>query len=307
MISRRLVRIKAMQTYYSYLQQKEELQKEKVWNLLYGNFSKSYELYISLHCLLLAISDFASDRIEIKKNKYLATTEELNPNTRFINNIVFPSISKNKIIAKYYNDEFYNWSDCENLIRELWQLIEDSNAYQNYMSSQSTTAKDDIKIINYILINIIPHNERVEEYLEEKSVYWNDELELIIANILKGISKIKSHNHDYTLLPIFNSQEDEDFAKKLITTVVSKTITYDKILSDELKMWDLERVAFLDRVILHLAICEVLEFPEIPISVTIDEWIEIAKYYSTEKSNKFINGLVDKIFTKFKNEKKIFK
>jgi N utilization substance protein B len=296
-----------MHIYYSYLQNNDDINSQKVWNNLEQSLNKSYELYISLHCLLIQICDYAYDRIEIKKNKYLPTQEDLKPNTKFIDNFIFESIRKEKTIKKILANNKYNWSDCNEIIKDIWNKIEKSEFYQSYMNNSDFNQKDDVKIINSIINEIIINNERIDEYIEEKSVFWNDELEFLLGNIINSIGKIKNNDNVYSLLPIFKNEDDEIFARELITKCVAHTIAYDEIISASLKKWELERIAFLDNIILHLALTEIIEMPDIPISVTINEWLDISKCYSTEKSSKFINGVLDKIYQDLKNERKIYK
>jgi len=307
MISRRLVRVKAMQTYYSYLQNNEDVSAEKAWNNLEQSLNKSYELYISLHCLLLQICKFAENKIEVKKNKFLATEAELNPNLRFVNNQVFKFLRKNPTIFRYFENLTYNWSDCNELIKSIYNQIEKSSFYKKYMSADECTIKDDIKIIRDIIINCIDNNSDVDNYLEEKNIFWNDDLELLLSTIIQNTSKIKEKDDfAYQLSPMFKCPEDEDFARELIIKCIKNRHRYDEYLNNSLKDWELERIALLDKIIIHLILCEILEMSDLPLQIILNEWIEISKYYSTNRSNKFINGVIDEICIKLKNERKTF-
>ena len=306
MISRRLVRVKAMQTYYSILQNNEEEGAEKAWNSLERSLNKSYELFISMHCLLIQLCDFANSRIEIKKNKYLATEEDLNPNMRFVENKIIEAFRKNAIINKAYCNFSSNWSDCPEIIKSIWTKVEKADFYKEYMLANENSLKNDMKIIVSIINVFLANSAKIDDYLEDKSIYWNDELELILSNIINDLQKIKADSQ-YNLSPMYKQDEDEDFARLLISKTVRNTIRFDGIISETLKRWELERVAFVDRVILHLALTEILEMPDMPIPITLNEWLEIAKFYSTDKSSQFLNGLLDKIYIKLKTENKISK
>lgn len=308
MISRRLVRIKAMQTYYAFLQDSGEVSAEKIWNNLRFNIEKSHELYVYLHCLLLAVCDFAVTRIENNKKKQIATHSDLNPNTKFIDNKVFELFRNNTIINKFYSNNDFDWSDQQRFIKTLWTQISESDYYLEYMSSMESTLKEDIQLIEKIISKTITGNEELDEILEEKSIYWNDDLEFLLSNIVQGIKKLKDKaDVKYSIKDVFKNEEDEDFAKKLIIKTALNTIKYDKTILDTLKKWELERIAFTDRVILHLGLCEMTEFPDMPVKVTINEYLDIAKFYSTEKSSVFINGILDKIYSELKSENKLNK
>lgn len=308
MISRRLVRVKAMQTYYSFIQNNEDINLEKVWNNLEQSLNKSYELYISLHCLLLQISNYANNKIDIKKNKFLPTAEELNPNFKFVNNKVFASFRANSLISKYMSNISYNWKKETEIVKSIYNTIEKSNFYKQYMSSKDCSLENDITVIRGIIFNSIANNKDLDDCLEEKSIYWNDEIELLLSNIITNTSKIKEETgFVYILSPMYKNSDDEEFAKNIITKCLKNRKQYDELLSNTLKEWELERIALMDRIILHFILCEIIDMPDMPISIILDEWLEISKYYSTNKSSKFINGVVDKIYTQLKNERKIFK
>jgi N utilization substance protein B len=303
MISRRLVRIKAMQTYYAFLQDGGELSITQIWNELERSINKSYELYINLHCLLISIFDFAEDRIEISKRKLVPSYEDLNPNTKFIDNRVIEAFRNEPTIKKYMSTSDYNWSEYPEFVKKLWQNIIMSDFYKKFMDSDKASIHEDVKILTKIISDILIENEELDEILEEKSIYWNDDKEFMLSNILQSIKKLNEENiQNYRLLAVFKNEDDEDFAKILIKKSALNKVKFDKIILDALQRWELDRIAFIDRVILHLALCEFIEMPTLPIKVTINEYLDIAKCYSTEKSNIFINGILDKIHVKLKSE-----
>ncbi|MDD4218176.1 MAG: transcription antitermination factor NusB [Bacteroidales bacterium] len=305
MISRRLVRIKAMQTYYAFLQDSGDVSAERIWQELKFNIEKSHELYIYLHCLLLAVCDFAEDRIELNRKKHLPSSEDLNPNTKFINNRILTAFRNNTIINKQYSNNNFNWSDYSEFIKSIWMQITVSDYYNNYILSENNSLKEDIKIIDKIISKTLTNNVELDDILEEKSIYWNDDLEFLLSNIVQGIKKIKESEDipiTYSLKGIYRDMGDEEFAKKLILKTALHKNSYDNSILETLKKWELERIAFIDRVILHLALCEINEFPDMPVKVTINEYLEISKYYSTEKSSLFINGILDKIYNQLKDQ-----
>ncbi|MDD2634415.1 MAG: transcription antitermination factor NusB [Bacteroidales bacterium] len=305
MVSRRLVRIKAMQTYYAFLQDSGDVSAERIWQQLKFNIEQSHELYVYLHCLLLAVCDFAEERIELNRKKQLASTDDLNPNLKFINNRVLNAIRNNTIISEKYSNIDFNWSDYPAFIRSIWTQISGSEYYNNYMASESNSLNEDIKIIDKIISKTLTNNPELDDILEEKSIFWNDDLEFLLSNIIQGIKKLKTSDNTtnkYSIKDVFRDIDDEKFAKKLIIKTALHKNSYDKSILENLKKWELERIAFIDRVILHLALCEINEFPDMPVKVTINEYLEIAKHYSTEKSNLFINGILDKIYNQLKDQ-----
>jgi N utilization substance protein B len=295
-----------MQTYYAFIQNKDEQIASNIWNNMLQSINQTYELYILFNMFLIEICDYAEKKIEIKKNKHLATREDLNPNYRFVENKVIEAIRKNSIIRNFSQNKSYNWKDAPQIVKNTWKKIEDADFYKAYMSSTTNDFKSDKKVLTHILLDIIPNSSEIDEYLEEKSIFCNDELELVVSAINSDITRLKK-DENYILSTLFKSEEDEVFAKELITTTAKHGIKYDTIISELLEKWELSRVVFLDRIIMHLAICEILEMPNMPLTVTINEWIDIAKFYSTENSGKFVNGLLEKIYLKLKNENKISK
>lgn len=292
-----------MQTYYSFLQGNENLPVSKVWNELERSINKSYELYIYLHCLLIAVFDFAAERVEINRKKLIPTHENLNPNTKFIDNKIIDTFRSNPVINKYMSNNDYNWQEYSQFINNLWILITNSEYYSKFMASDIISVKEDYNIIENIILKTISQNDELDDFLEEKSIYWNDDVEFMLSNILQSIKKLNDKNiGQFHLLPVFKNEDDENFAKVLIKKTALNKNKFDDIIINTLQKWELERVAFTDRVILHLALCEFTEMPNMPVKVTINEYLEIAKYYSTEKSSIFINGILDKIYVKLREE-----
>lgn len=308
MISRRLVRIKAMQTYYSFLQDSGEVSTGKIWRELEHNINQSFELYIHMHCLVIAIADFAADRIEISRNKHIPSETDLNPNTKFINNVVIKTFRENSKISEYMNKTHYNWSESPEFIKKLWFQVKESEYYNNYMESSKNSVKEDFQIVSKIISKTITGNKELDEILEDKNIFWNDDLEFLLSNIIQNTKKLDEENiEDFHLPHLYKNASDEKFAKELVVRAVMNKDKFDEIILGTLKKWELERIAFMDRVILHLALCEMTELPDMPVKVTINEYLDIAKFYSTDKSSIFINGILDKVYYKLKNEDQLNK
>lgn len=301
MISRRLVRIKAMQTYYAFLQDSGEQNVSSLQKELKHNINQSYRLFIHLHCLLSAVFDFASEKIELSRNKHIQSAEDSNPNTKFIDNRINANLHQDLQIAKALSDKEINWKEYPEFIKSLYQQITNSQYYRDYMADKTSSISKDLDIINKIITKSLIYNQQLEEILEEQSIYWNDDLELLCSNMIQNFKKYNETTIEKFRLPkVFKNEEDEEFAYKLIKITALHHTEFDKLILDSLKKWELDRIAFLDRVILHLALAEITQMPDMPVKVTINEYLDIAKFYSTEKSSIFINGILDKVYSELK-------
>ncbi|NOQ24494.1 MAG: transcription antitermination factor NusB [Bacteroidales bacterium] len=307
MVSRRLLRIKTLQICYAYLKSSEQSinQAEKE---LFFSIQKFYDLYHYLILLVLDISDFAEAKIELSKLKRLPSEEDLNPNTKFINNRLIKLLKENEDLKKYLNDQKLNWVNYPELIKNLYNIMRESEIYLNYMSSDARSFNEDKKFISDIFLKIIINHEPLYQNLEEQSIFWNDDTEFVIGMIMKSIKSFKaSSDETEKLMTLFTNEEDRDFVKRLFRKAIINHKEYQELVAKFITNWDVERVAFMDIVVMSLAVAEMVEFSEIPIKVSLDEYIEIAKFYSTQKSNVFINGILDKIIDHLKKEGKIKK
>lgn len=289
------MRIKAMQTYYGFLQKEDSL-LENALRELDKSVMQSYDLYISLYCLLLRLRDFATEKIEIRQKKLLPTHEDLNPNKKFINNKVFSKISSNPTIEKYYSNSSFNWEDNPELIKSLWSQIENSEYFMKYLNLESNSYSADKSVLRKIINESIIDNDSFDKILEDKNIYWNDDLEFLLGIIIKNINQTPEDANYLVIDDTFKTSEDEQFGKNLLKNTILNTISFDEIIKTFLQKWDLKRIAFLDRVILHLALCELLKMPDIPVKVAMNEYLDIARFYSTQKSNNFINGILDAVY-----------
>lgn len=307
MVSRRLLRIKVLQICYAYFKASEQSinQAEKE---LFFSIQKSYDLYHYLLLLILDIADFAQSRIDLAKQKRIPTSEDLNPNTKFIDNRLIKTLSENQDLKKYLNDQKLSWVNHPELIKNLYNFIRESEVYTKYMNSGVNGFNEDKKFISDLYSKVIINYEPLYQILEEQSIFWNDDIEFVIGMIIKTIRSFKaSNNGEEKLMPLFKNEEDRDFVKRLFRKSILNHKEYEGLISKYIKNWDVERVAFMDIVVMSLAVTEMVEFSEIPIKVSLDEYIEIAKFYSTQKSNVFINGILDRLVEHLKKEGKIKK
>jgi len=275
---------------------------------LFFTINKSYDLYHYLMSLVAEIADYAEKRIEIRKNKHHPTEEDLNPNTKFITNQVIQQLRNNNQLIKYLEIKKLTWVDHPELIKELYLLMIESEEYKNYMSDKTRSYLDDRKFIEKLFNKVILLAEDLYIVLEEQSIFWNDDVEFVISMIVKTIKRFNElTDTDHNLMPLFKDQEDRDFTKDLIRKAIVNHNELRDLVKEHSKNWDMERIAFMDILIMQLAISEFLYFPSIPTKVSMNEYIELSKFYSTEKSRNFINGILDKTLKDLKKSEKINK
>lgn len=269
---------------------------------------KTYDLYHYLFALVVEIADYAENRIEIKKNKRQPTHEDLNPNTKFISNSVIRQLRLNKKLHVYLEQKKMSWNDNPELIKELYLLMIESDAYKDYMKDKNRSYLDDRKFIEKLFNKTILVSEDLYNVLEEKSIYWNDDVDFVISMINKTLKRFNElSGSDQSLMPLFKDQEDQDFTKDLLRRAIINHDELRELIKEHSRNWDVERIAFMDILIMQLAITEFLYFPSIPTKVSLNEYIELSKFYSTEKSRNFINGILDKALKGLKSTEKINK
>jgi N utilization substance protein B len=275
---------------------------------LFFSLQKTYDLYHYLMALVIEIEKFAEDRIDLGLKKHRPTIEELTPNTRFVNNQLIRQLKNNTSLAKYLESSKLSWVNEEELIRKLYFSLTEQDFYKEYMAAGQNSYADDRKLVEDIFKYLILDHEDIELLLEEQSIYWNDDLDFVVSMILKTFKKFKEFSDDnQALLPMYKDEEDRQFAKDLYRKVVLNHTENVTLIKQHTVNWDIERIAFIDNLILELALSEFLYFPSIPTKVTMNEYIELSKYYSTEKSRNFINGILDKALKDLKKLNKIQK
>jgi transcription antitermination protein NusB len=307
MISRRILRVKILQLLYAYFQS-DDSSLNKYEKELFFSIQKTYDLYHYLLMLIIDIADYANSRIEIALQKKIPTREDLNPNTKFVENQIIRQLRANRQLNQYINATHLSWVNSPELIKKLHNHIRMTPYFKEYMEDSSRNFEQDKKVIMEIYTTEITNTESIFQTLEEQSIYWNDEVEFVISMITKTLKGFKENDDENApLMPLFKNDDDREYAKDLFRKAVLNKEDYSKLIESYTENWDVDRIAFIDMLILVMAITEATAFPSIPIRVTINEYLEIAKFYSTEKSSVFINGLLDKIFRQLKEEKKIVK
>lgn len=306
MLSRRLLRVKVVQMVYAFYKTGDTDISKKEKELFYS-ISKSHELYHLFLLLLIEIHAFAVKRIEFGKNKKRPTREDLYPNTKFIDNLFLNQLIVNKSLLSYIEKNKISWVNYDNVIKNVFKEITSSSIYIDYMNDEiGNDYEKDKKFIAKLFEKVIAPVEDIYSAIEEQSIYWNDEAEFIISMVIKTIKSFDQEKGAYQeLLPEFRDKEDKDFVKKLFRKSLVNGEQNRDMIKKYTKNWDFERVAFMDVVIMQVAIAELMEFQKIPPRVTLNEYIEIAKHYSTAKSGVFINGIIDKIVEELIKEGKV--
>lgn len=275
---------------------------------LHFSIRKTYDLYHLLFAILGELTDYANERIESRKMKNLPTEEDLNPNMRFINNRLIIRLKSDNSLNKYLTGNKLNWSHYPDLIRGIYNTLIESELYKEYITSATDDFQNDRRFCEDFFSNILVNSDIMLNELEEQSIYWNDDLDFTISMVIKTIKKFKSQeDQNEYLMSLYKDEEDQEFTKKLFRKAITNNTENRKIIENYTKNWDVDRVAIMDILIMQLALTELMEFPSIPIKVTLNEYIELAKYYSTHKSSTFINGVLDRITKDFREEGKIVK
>ena len=307
MINRVLIRLKIVQIVYAYYQNGgknlDTAEKE-----LFFSLSKAYDLYNYLLLLMVEVTKQANKRLNAAKNKLVPTKEELFPNTKFVENRFIAQLEVNKQLLEFSNNQKKTWENEADFVKTLCDKILESDIYKEYMASETSSYEGDRELWRKLYKNIIFNNIELDQVLEDQSLYWNDDKEIVDTFVLKTIKRFDEKNGaKQELLPEFKDEEDQDFARRLFRRTILNADYYRHLISENTKNWDLDRVAFMDVVIMQIALAEILSFPNIPVSVSLNEYVEIAKLYSTPKSGGFINGTLDGIVNSLKKENKLTK
>lgn len=307
MINRTIIRIKVLQIIYSCYQKKS---KDLVIaeNELMFSMQKSYDLYHYLLLLIILLTDAEQKRLDKLKHKLLATESERNPDRRLANNRLAEWLNRNKQLQKFAHEKGTFWDNEDfHFVRSTLNKILQSEIYLDYLESDSTFESDRsfwVKIIKKLILT----DDELFEALENQSIYWNDDLEVIGAFVIKTVRRLTLDTpDDQALYPMFKDPEDKDFAIQLLRHSLLDEEENNRRITNQINNWDIERLAVMDLYILQIALAELRNFPSIPISVTLNEYIDLARYYSTPKSPIFINGILDAIVKELKNEKLMFK
>lgn len=307
MINRELIRLKVVQIVYSYYQngnQKPDAAEKE----LQLSMAKAYDLYNYLLLLLVEINRIAQRSFETKQSRAHRLGETIDMKTKFVNNRFMLLLESNKQLKEFREMTNRTWIDQEEFVRNLWNKIEASEHYQAYMQSDRNDYDEDREIWRQIYRNFICNNEELDSILEDMSLYWNDDKAIIDTFVLKTINRFNPEKGvDQPLLPEFRDPSDEEFACQLLRRTLGNSDYYYSLIAESTRNWDVERLALMDRIIMQIALAEIISFPGIPISVSLNEYVEIAKMYSTPNSGKYVNATLDHIVKKLESENKLIK
>ena len=306
MINRRHIRVKVMQSAYAILQSNSDnLTKEE--NFLCSSIDKMYDLYALSLSIIVNVQDMASDHLEITKKKYLASSEEKDPNTKFTENKLIAKLKESFSLQDFLDErKLNNWKDDGEFVRVIWDLIQKSDSYSNYISTRESSFEEDKKFVLDVFKNIIAPNDKLADYFEDQNISWVDDIPFVNTWVVKTFNGLNA-SKAFTLDPLYKDESDEKFVLDLFRKVILNHEKYDEDINEKTPNWDADRIADIDLILMKMALTEFLHFPSIPTKVTINEYIEISKDYSSQKSSFFINGVLDKILKEFTESKKIKK
>jgi len=308
MLNRRHIRVKVMQSLFSYKGGEGDDLTPSI-KFLNHSINGMYDLFLLMLAILPEIHGKAEVYLNKSQLKHLATKAEKDPNKKFIENQILISLSENTALKEELKKrKLTNWTVDDEYIDILFKEILRSQNYQEYMNSRLSSFTEDLDFVVSIFKDVIAPNEKLYEYIEDKKLTWLDDLPLVNTTILKLLRKTKSDSpSSHFLPPLYKDEEDMTFATELFTNTVLNSGSFSEEIASRTKNWDSERIAALDSVLLKMAICEFQKFPSIPVKVTINEYLEIAKEYSTPKSSVFINGILDKLVGEYKVDGKLNK
>lgn len=305
MLSRRLLRVKVAKTLYAHLKSGSDNLRASEKNLV-ESIDKAYDLYYQMMSLVVEVAHYAEGRIELAMQKKLPTYEDLNPNRRFVDNAVIHLIANSDSINDYIAERKLSWVLQQDAIRDVYNRLVEADFYKKYMSQPVATFTDDRKFVEEFF-QWLEEDEAMLDVVNEMSLLWSDDYGFALFMALRTVQNLKRSHTEVKVLPKFKSDEDLDFAKRLFVKSLVDYGDNQEIVDRYSKNWDVERVVFMDSLIINIAIVELTQFDSIPVKVTLDEWIDIAKYYSSPTSSNFVNGVLDKIVADFMAEGKIQK
>ncbi|WP_294248081.1 transcription antitermination factor NusB [uncultured Chryseobacterium sp.] len=293
MLGRRQIREKVVQTVYSYYQ--NPVKFDVLEKNMFSGIEKIYYLYIYQLNFLVALKDLAENQIEIGKNKYIKTDADINPNQKFINNQVLKKLEENPERLFFTGQhKQLKWDMHDDLLVKTFQRITAGKRYQDFMKEEGYSFEEDQKFIGKLFLRYIAENDDFHDYLGDKELSWYDDIHIANSMVQKTIGFLKENEESRTLIKMIKDEDDKTFAMKLLRNTLDSWENNEKKLQERLENWDLERVSLMDKVILSTAIAELDNFPLTPSRVIINEYIEIAKVFATDRSNIFINGILDK-------------
>lgn len=304
MLSRRFLRVKTFQALYSYFQS-EDRNMKKLESETFLSLERMHDLYLFFLILGQELTHLSELRMEEAKKKKLPTDEDLNPNRKFVENKVFALLAENVSLKKQINDKKISWSADQELMLKFSAFVREHKLFKAYMSTNESSFTEDKKFVVDLYKKIIPEFELLLSEIEDKSIFWGlDEIDFVLSMVIKSIKKFNEKSTiSEELLPLYrDAAEDKKFVKDLLSKVVKNDKDNSKLIADKTKNWDVDRIAMVDILLMKLALTELLHFKSVPVKVTLNEYIELSKWYSSPKSKIFVNGVLDKLVLELKEK-----
>ena len=306
MINRRHIRVKVMQSVYAMIKSYDDdvLKEEK---FIKYSIKRMFDLYVLLLDLLVEVQKLAEEKQEISKKKYLATEEDLSPNRKFVENKLIKKIAESSSLTLYKEAQHLdNWSKDDEYIKIICDLLQNSDIFSEYLNSSDDSFNSDKDFVVTFFKEIVAPNSKLAEYFEGENITWVDDIPFVNTWVVRSLTKQKSANA-FKLGSLYKNQDDQDFVTDLFKKVILNHHSFENDIKIHTPNWETDRIADMDMILIKMGVCEFLNFPFIPTKVSINEYIEIAKDYSSEKSGYFVNGVLDKLSREFLKDKKIVK
>ncbi len=305
MLSRRLLRVKVAKSLYAHLKSGSDNLKTSE-KYLVESIDKAYDLYFQMMSLIVEVSRYAESRQELAKQKRLATHEDLNPNRRFVDNPIIALISNSDSVNDVLASRKLSWANHYDTVKDVYNRLVEAEFYRSYMALPTASFNDDRRFVEEFF-TWLEDDEALLDVVNEMSLLWCDDYGFALFMALRTVQNTKQSHDMLRVLPKFKSEDDLDFARTLLIKSLVQYEDNQELVDRYTQNWDVERVVFMDSLILSIAIAELTNFDSIPVKVTLDEWIDIAKYYSSPSSSTFVNGVLDKVVADLKADGRINK
>lgn len=313
-VNRTLIRKKVLQCIYEYVQNDDKtgfgtkMTEKQMRGKLDASIEQSYSLYNYLLLLICDVTALAYRKIDAAMHKNLPTEEDLHPNRKFVDNRFAADIAKNVNLKEYMEGHKFSWIQTyPEVVEKMYVFIKESKEYKEYMGKETSTYEEDKEFWRSMLKTYLLECDDLDTAMEDYSVYWNDDIGVVASFVLKTIRNYDEGEIGQGLYKKYKDGEDEDFGGKLLVSAVKHYDEYEKMISENIVNWDMDRVAMVDKLIIVLAITEFMNFPTIPVNVTMNEYIELTKSYSSDKAPSFINGVLDRIASKLASNNMMIK
>lgn len=306
MINRRHIRIKVMQSVYAMIKsQDDDIVKEE--KFIKFSIKKMFDLFVLLLKLLVEVQKLADQKLEISKKKHLVTEEDLSPNRKFVENKLIKKIAESSSLTLHIEAQnLNNWTTDDEYVKIIWEKLQNSTLYSNYLRLEEDSFNIDKSFVIDFFSEIIAPSPKLAEYFEDENITWVDDIPYVNTWVVKSLKKQKATS-SFSLGSLYKNQDDSDFVSELFKKVILNHHTFENDIKIHTPNWESDRIADMDMILIKMGACEFLNFPMIPTKVTINEYIEIAKDYSSEKSSYFVNGVLDKLSREFEKDKKLIK